>query len=74
MAPFLFSVPLHKGTIAEAYGSFAVNLRDLIAGPPKGAVHKPDTSRVRDFNPNHGGIRAMERNEFTVGNQQPHFG
>src|SRR6266436_2932683 len=65
MAPFLFSVPLHKRTIAEADSSLAVNLRDLIAGPPEGAVHKPDTSRVGSFDPNHGGIRAMERNKFS---------
>src|ERR1039458_3532864 len=39
-AAFLVPIPLHKSAVAEADGAASGNLCDLVARPPKGAIHE----------------------------------
>ena len=72
--PLLVLIPLHEAAIAEAHRALARDLRDLIARPPEGTVHKPHAARVGPLHPHHRRVRAVEGDELTVGNQQRHGG
>ena len=72
MAAFLFVVPLHKRAVAESHGALPGDFSNLIARAPKRAVHKPHTAGIRSLYAHHGGVRPVERDEFTVGDQQGH--
>ena len=65
--PALFLVvPLNECAVAKTDGTLAGNLGDLIAGPPESAIHEPHTAGICGANPDHGRVRAVERNELTV--------
>ena len=67
---FIVAIPLHEGAIAEAHRTLARDFRNLVAGPPKGAVHKAHAAGVGGLHAHHRGIGAVEGDELAVGDQQ----
>jgi hypothetical protein len=68
VATFVVAVPLHEGAVAESDRALARDLRDLVARPPEGAIHKPHAARISLLHPHHGRVRAMKGDEFPIGN------
>src|SRR5262249_28930316 len=63
------AVPLHERAIAEADRAATGDPRDLVARPPERAVDEPHRPSVRGRDDDHGRVRAAERDELAVGDQ-----
>src|SRR6185369_7964084 len=70
MASFIFVVPLHKCAITKAGRAGTRHSSNLIAVPPKRAVHKPQAALVGRLDSPHGGIGTMKGNKLTIRNEQ----
>src|ERR1039458_9626734 len=71
VAPFMVAVPLHEGAVAKPHRALARDFRNLVAGPPKGAVHKSQTPRVIGVHAHHRRVGAVEGDELAIRNEHP---
>ena len=73
-AIFLLASPFHECAITEAHGATSINLRNLVARPPKSAVAQSDHTHVRFRHLYHGGIVPVKGRKFSVRDQQSKLG
>src|ERR1700679_4351537 len=66
----LVVVPVIKNAITEPDDAAAAGFGDLIAWPPKGAVHEAHRTGIIRADDDHRRVRPVKGGEFAVGDQQ----